>query len=35
MKDCKTFLKLQEATINKQAEAKGKVMKETLAVDLQ
>jgi hypothetical protein len=35
MKDCTTFLKLQEAALNKQAEAKGKDTKETQTTYLQ
>jgi hypothetical protein len=36
MKDCKTFWKLQEAAVNKKAEAKkGKVMKGTQTMHLQ
>jgi hypothetical protein len=35
MKDCTTFLKLQEAALNKQAEAKGKDTKETQTTRLQ
>jgi hypothetical protein len=35
MKDCKTFLKLQEAAVNKKPKQRGKVMKETQAMDLQ
>jgi hypothetical protein len=35
IKDCKTFLKLQEAAISKQAEAKGKDTKGTRIMCLQ